>query len=814
METLIKDIRYGARSLLKRRSFTVVAVITLAISIGAGTVIFSIVNALILSPPRLSDPDRVVALWKTPRDKRVEGYVSYLDLQDWRARNQSFADIAGYKPFRFNLLDNGEAERIQGMRVTANFFPVLQTSVLRGRNFQTEEEKPGTQPVAIISYDYWQSRFGGSEAVLNQQLSLNGKSHTIIGVLSSNFEFPLSSANALVWTTVAGEGGNLPERGAQVLQTVGRLKPGVTIERAQTDMETVAANLGQEFPSLNRDQTIHLVGAGEQIVGKDVRRALWLLLGAVGFLILIACTNTANLLLVRASTTHKEIAIRVALGAGRWRIARQLLTEGVLLSLLAGGAGLVITVWGLRAIKYYGTDQLPRLEEVEINGRVLLFTLSISLFTGLLFSLVPTLKASRPDVNEVLKSGTKAATSGRTLRLWRDFLVVSEVALSLILLVAAGLMIKSFSQLVNVPPGFEAENVLTGRISLTRDVYENTGERVLYVNQTLEKLKNLPGVDSVGFVAPMPFSGGSVGSDFRIEGTPQPEPGSEPSANNLSVTSQYFQTMKIPLLKGRYFTEQDRIGGGNGGGAAIINETLAKRYFANAEPIGKRISSIGANQNDGDPKQWEIVGVVRDVHHSSLIKAANPEIYLPYQQNSWSWGNFLVRTTVDPNTLARGFREQIRSVDKSVPLSEVRELSEAISDTVARPRFYTFLFGTFGAIGLLLTVTGVYGVISYAVTQRTAEIGIRLALGATRGNVVRLVLRQGIVLALAGSVIGIVISVALSQVIASLLFDVKPTDLTALSVATLVLLAAAVLASYLPARRATKVDPLVALRYE
>jgi putative ABC transport system permease protein len=315
----------------------------------------------------------------------------------------------------------------------------------------------------------------------------------------------------------------------------------------------------------------------------------------------------------------------------------------------------------------------------------------------------------------------------------------------------------------------------------------------------------------VAFVAPMPFSGGSVGSDFRIEGTPLPAPGSEPTASNLSVTSQYFQTMKIPLLKGRYFTEQDKSGGV---GAAIINETLAKRYFANEEPIGKRISNIGANQNDGDPQQWEIVGVVSDVHHSSLIKAANPEIYLPYQQNSWSWGNFLVRTTVAPNTIARGFREQIRSVDKSVPLSEVRELPEAISDTVARPRFYTFLFGTFGAIGLLLTVTGVYGVISYAVTQRTAEIGIRLALGATRGNVVRLVLRQGIALALAGSVIGIVISIALSQVMASLLFDVKPTDLTALSTATLVLLAAAVLASYVPARRATKVDPLVALRYE
>jgi putative ABC transport system permease protein len=811
MEILFKDIRYGARSLLKRRSFTVVAVMTLAVSIGAGTVMFSIVNALILSPPRISDPDRIVALWKTPRGKRLEGFVSYLDLQDWRTRNQSFEEIAGYKQNRFNLLDNGEAERIQGMRVTANFFPLLRVNVFRGRNFQVEEEKPGSQPVAIISYEYWQSRFGGSEAAVGQQLSLNGKPHTIIGVLPAAFQFPLSANNALVWTTVAGEGGNLPQRGARVLQAVGRLKPGVATERAQAEMETIAAGLEQEFPQNNRDLTVYLVGAEEQIVGKEVRRALWLLLGAVGFLILIACTNTANLLLVRASTAQKEIAIRVALGAGRWRVARQLLTEGILLSLLSGCAGLFLSVWGLRAIKYYGTDQLPRLNEVQINTRVLLFTLAISVFTGLLFSLVPALKASRPDVNEVLKSATRAATGGRTLRLWRDFLVVAEVALSLILLVAAGLMIRSFSQLVNVPPGFDPQNVLTGRISLTRDIYENTEERVRYVAQTLEKLKALPGVDGAAFVAPMPFSGGSVGSDFRIEGTPQPAPGSEPTAGNFSVTSQYFQTMKIPLVKGRYFSEQDKR---SAGGAAIINETLAKRYLANVDPIGKRISQIGANQNDGDPEQWEIVGVVSDVHHSSLTKPANPEIYLPFQQNSWTWGNFLVRTTVEPTSLARSFREQIRSVDKSVPLSEVRELTEAISVTVARPRFYTFLFGIFGAIGLLLTVTGVYGVVSYAVTQRTPEIGIRLALGATRANVVRLVLRQGIGLALTGAIIGIGISFALSRVIASLLFEVRPTDLFTLCMATIVLLAAAVLASYIPARRATKVDPLEALRYE
>ena len=811
METLFKDIRYAIRSLVKQPAFTGIAVLTLALGIGANTTIFSVINALILSPPRITEPDRVVAVWKTPKDKRSEGFVSYLDLQDWRTRNQSFEDIAGYKPNGFNLVEGEAVERIQGMRVTANFFPLVKVRLFRGRNFQVEEEKRGSQPVAIISYEFWQSRFGGNEAALNQQISLNGKPHTIIGILPPNFEFPLSVKDALVWTTVAGEGGNLPERGAHVLLAVGRLKQGVTLEHAQADMTTIAASLEQEYPQANRNSTVYLVGAHEQIVGKDVRRALWLLLGAVGFILLIACTNTANLLLVRASARHKEIAIRAALGAGRWRIARQLITESILLSLLAGGAGLFITVWGLSAIKYYGADQLPRLDEVHISARVLLFTLAISLLTGLLFSLVPTLKASRPDVNEVLKSGTKAATSGRSLRLWRDSLVVSEVALSLILLVGAGLMIRSFAQLVNVPPGFDPKNVLTGRISLTRDVYDKPEECVRYVNQTLERLRALPGVESAAFVAPMPFSGGNVGSDFRIEGRPMPEPGREPGANNRSVTPQYFQAMKIALLKGRYFSEQDKRGGV---GAAIINQALAQRYFPNEDPIGKRISHIGANQNDGDPEQWEIVGVVGDVHHNSLTKAATPEIYLPYQQNSWTWGNFLVRTTVEPTTLAQSFREQVRAGDKSVPLTDVRALTEAISETVAQPRFYTFLFGIFGAIGLVLTVTGVYGLISYTVAQRTQEIGIRMALGASRQSVVRMVVKQGIALAVIGVAIGIAVSFVLARVIATLLFDVKPTDLATFSVATLVLLGAAILASYVPARRATKVDPLVALRYE
>ncbi|HXD34162.1 MAG TPA: ABC transporter permease [Pyrinomonadaceae bacterium] len=811
METIFKDIRYAARSLAKRPGFTAIAVLTLGLGIGANTAIFSLINALVLSPPLIKDPESVVAVWATPTNKRIEGFASYLDLQDWRARNHSFEDIAGFKQNGFNLINNGEAERIQGMRVTTNFFPLMRVGLFRGRNFTPEEDRRESQPVAILSYESWQSRFGGNEAILNQLVTLNGKPHVIIGILPPKFQFPLSVKDAEIWTTVSGEGGNLPERGAHVLLAVGRLKSGISINQAESEMATVAANMAAEYPKTNKDTTVYLVSAHEQIVGRDVRRALWLLLGSVGFILLIACTNAANLLLVRASARQKEIAIRAALGAGRWHLARQMIVESVMLSLLAGATGVLIAGWGLGAIRLYGANQLPRLDEVQISGRVLLFTFAVSILTGLLFSLIPTLKASNADVNEVLKSGTRTATSGRSLRFWRDALVVAEIALSLILLVGAGLMIRSFAQLVSVPPGFDPNNVLTGRISLTREIYNNPDECVRYTDEILARLRALPGVESVAFVAPMPFSGGNVGSDFVVAGRPQPDPGKAPTANNRSVSEEYFQSMKIALLKGRYFNSQDKRGGV---GAAIVNQALADRYFANEEPIGKRISGIGANQNDGDPEIWEIVGVVGDVHHSSLTKAATPEIYLPYRQNAWGWGNFLIRTKGDPSVLADSFRREIRAVDKTVPITNVKPLTAAISDTVTQSRFYTFLFGLFGALGLLLTMTGVYGVISYTVSQRTQEIGIRMALGATRQNVVRLVLMQGLVLSVIGAVVGLAVSFALTRVIVSLLFAITPTDLTTFGIATGVLFGAALLASYVPARRATKVDPLVALRYE
>jgi putative ABC transport system permease protein len=811
MSSLLQDLRYGARILIRKPGFTLIVVFTLALGIGANTAIFSVINALILSSSSIEDSGSVAAIWRTPIDRRTEGYVSYPELQDWQNRNQSFDLIAAYKPNGFILLSDEQAELIQGMRVTANFLSLLRIHPLRGRDFQPEEEKRNAQPVVILSYEFWQNRFGGDDAALGRQLSLNGKLFTVIGILPPAFEFPLAPKQNQLLTTIAGEGGNLDQRGAQVLKAVGRLRHGVSFNQAQADLASIDEGLSQQFPQYYPNITAYLVSIEEQIVGRDVRRALWVLLGAVGFILLIACTNVTNLLLVRAAGREKELALRAALGARTWRIARQLLTESLLLALLSGCIGLLIAGWGLSAIRYYGADQLPRLDKVQINPRVLVVTMAVSVLTAVLFSVLPVFKAARPDINEVLKAGAKNATSGGGLRLWRDSLVVAEVALGLILLIAAGLMIRSFERLVNVNPGFDPSNVLMGRISMTRAVYENTEERVRYVNQTLERLKALPGVESAALVAPMPFSGGNVGSDFRIKGRPKPEPGQEPYANNRSVTPEYFQAMRIPLKQGRYFTEQDQRGGP---GVAIINETLAARSFPDEDPIGQRITQVGANQNDGDPEEWEIVGVIGDVHHSSLIKPTTPELYLPFQQNSWTWGNFMVRTTNDPTPLTRSFTNEIQRGDRTVPVTNVQPLTQAISNTVAQARFYTFLFTVFGAIGLILTMTGIYSVISFTASQRTQEVGIRMALGAQTGDVLWLIVGQSMATAMIGVAIGLAAAFGLTRLMTSLLFSVTATDPLTFVAIPIMLTGVALAACFVPARRAAKVDPMVALRYE
>ena len=802
-----QDLRQALRLMWKQPGFTLVAAITLALGIGANTAIFSVINALILNPLNFTDADRVFTLWRTAKDKRDKGPASYLDLQEWNAQTHSFEAIAGYKPNGFTLLDQ-QAERVQGMRVTANFLSLLKVTPLLGRDFQADEEKRGAKDVVIISHQFWQQRLGGDQSAVGKDLTIDGKPFTIIGVLPNNFEFPLAKQSTELLTTVAREGGNLEERGAMVFLTLGRLKQNVTLTQAQAELNNIAGNLEQQYPQYWRNTTAYLVPAGEEIVGPEVRRGLWVLLGAVIFLLLIACTNVSNLLLVRASVRQRELALRVALGARTWRILRQWLTESLLLALLAAVIGVLFATWGLKLIKFYGAGQLPRLDEVQIDLPVLIFTVAVSIMTAVIFTLLPALKASRPDINEVLKAGSKSATSSSSL--WRDSLVVAEVALGLVLLIGAGLMMRSFASLTNVHPGFDPRNVLTARITLTGATYDDTEARRRYVSQTIDQLKALPGVESAAFVAPMPFSGAEIGGDFKIEGQ-ETEVGREPSANVRNVTSEYFQTIKIPLLKGRYFSERDQRGGV---GAAIINETFARRYFENSDPIGKRIKDLGVNQDKGDPKEYEIVGVVGDVHHNSLIKSATPELYLPHQQNSWPWGNFLVRTTNDSAALTRSFTDSIRSTDKTVPVTRIKPLTESISETISQPRFYALLFGLFGATGLLLTLTGIYSVISYTVSNHTREIGIRMALGAQGRDVLRLIVGKGLVLTLMGIGIGLLGALGITRVMQTLLFGVSATDwLTFIAVAMLLALVG-LLATAIPARRATKVDPLVALRYE
>jgi putative ABC transport system permease protein len=805
-----QDLRQALRGMQKQPGFTLIAAITLALGIGANTTIFSVINALILNPPQFAEAERVVALWRTAKDKRDKGPASYLDLQEWNTQNHSFEAIAGYKPNPFTVIDE-QAERVQGMRVTANFLSLLKVHPMLGRDFQPEEEKRGAGNVVIISNQFWQNRLGASASAVGRELTLDGKPFTIIGVLPRDFEFPMAKESTELLTTVAGEGNNLDERGALVFIPLGRLKQGVTLAQAQADLTNIAGNLEQQYPQYWRNTTAYVVPAGEEIVGAETQRGLWVLLGAVIFLLLIACTNVSNLLLVRANKRQRELALRVALGASTWRILRQWLTESLLLASLAAGIGILLATWGLKLIKFYGAGQLPRIDEVQIDLPVLTFTVVVSVLTAVIFSLLPAVKASRPDINEVLKAGAKTATSGGSSQLWRDSLVVAEVALGLVLLIGAGLMMRSFASLTNVHPGFDPNNVLTARITLSGATYDDTQARSRYVSQTLERLKALPGVESAAFVAPMPFSGAEIGGDFRFEGRPAPEPGREPVANVRNVTPEYFQTIKIPLVKGRYFNEQDRRGNV---GAAIVNETFARRYFANETPVGQRISELGVNQNQGDPKQYEIVGVVGDIHHNSLTRSATPELYLSHQQNSWPWGNFLVRTTNDPSALTRSFEDTIRSTDKTIPVTRVRQLTTAISDTISQPRFYALLFGLFGVTGLLLTVTGIYSVISYTVSHHTREIGIRMALGAQGRDVLKLIVGKGVVLTAIGIALGLLGALGITRVMQALLFGISATDWVTFTAVATLLAVVALIAAAIPARRATKVDPLVALRYE
>ncbi|MEK6286976.1 MAG: ABC transporter permease [Acidobacteriota bacterium] len=804
MENLLQDLRYGFRMLLKRPGFTAVAVLALALGIGANTAVFSVVNAVLLRPLPLKDPDRLVWIWgdsiQQPGNGR--GSVSPPDFLDFREQNQVFERITAFQNAPFNLAGSGEPERVNGVRVSAEFFETVGVAPIHGRAFVSEEEQDGRGKVAVMGYGLWQRRFGGDPDLVGKTISLNGGSFTVVGIMPSGFQFPRDDVE--LWTPITFGIPPTSVRRFHFLRPIARLKPGVSREQAQAEINAITVRLEQQYPDSNTDYGARLVLLPEQIVG-DMRLTLVLLTAAVAFVLLIACANVANLLLARAATRQKEIAIRSALGASRWRLVRQMLTESVGLALCGGLLGFMIAWWGVELLIKLGPSNIPRLREVTIDGPVFGFTLLVSCVTGILFGLVPALQASPSGLAEILKEGSRGSTGLRGRRV-RGALVVSEIALALVLLIGAGLMLKSFLRLSQIEPGFQPVNVLTMQIGLTQTRYAEAPQRAAFFSQLLPRVAVLAGVQHAGAVSQLPMSGQNSDTSFSVEGRPPAAPGERLGANSRIASPDYFSALGIPLIEGRYFTDRDVKGSPN---VIVISETFARQIFPDEQPLGKRLT-IDA----GQPWTGEIVGVVGAIRHSGLSVQPWREMYVAHAQNPVGGMNLVVRAAGDPATLASAIKSEVQTLDKDLPLYNVRTMESVVSDSVAQPRFRALLLGIFAAVALILAAVGIYGVMSYYVTQRTHEIGIRMALGAQRRDVMRLVVGQGLMLAMSGVAIGLAAAFAVTRLMSSLLYEVGATDPTTFAVISLLLGGVATLACYIPARRATRVDPIGALRYE
>ncbi|MEK6323110.1 MAG: ABC transporter permease [Acidobacteriota bacterium] len=820
METLIQDLKYGARLLLKRPGFTAVAVIALALGIGANSAIFSVVNGVVLRALPYKDPESLMMVWSRrpllqARSGATEFPVSAADFIDWRDQNQVFEQIAAFQTQPFNITGAGEPEFLGGVRASASLFSLLGVEPKLGRTFTPEDDQPGAERVVVISHGLLERRFGSDPNIIGQKLSLNDEPYTVVGVLPRGFQFPRKGEmpagfqfprQADFYTTLAWSPAQATNRGRNFLAVVARLKPGVTVEQAGAEMDAVSERLKQQYPQTNTNKEVFLVSLHQQVIGK-VRTALLVLLGAVGFVLLIACANVANLLLARAASRQKEMAIRTALGASRLRVIRQLLTESVLLSLVGGTLGLLLALRGIDLLLTISPGNLPRVDSISIDGRVFAFTLAISLLTGIGFGLAPAIQVSKPDLNDALKEGGRASSVGFRHNRFRSMLVVSEVALSLVLLIGAGLMIRSFVTLLNVDPGLNTQNVLTLDVGLPRNKYTGPQEAAFF-EQIVSRLQSLPGVESAGAVYPLPLSGAEEGMGFGIEGRP-PAPAGDPNISGPRwISSDYFKVMGISLLRGRGLTERD---GSNAPRVVVINEALARAYWPDEDPIGKRVAF---DRTNNAPNWREIVGVVRDVKHSALDASSKAEMYIPFTQSPSFFMTMVVRTTGDPLNLVAAARNEVLAVKADQPISNIHTMEELLSNSIAQRRFNMLLLSIFAGVALVLSAVGIYGVMSYSVAQRTHELGVRMALGAQTSHVVSLVVKQGMTLALAGVGIGLAAAFALTRIMASLLYGVSATDPMTFSVIAVLLASVALLACYLPARRATKVDPMIALRYE
>ena len=807
LDTLLQDIRFGARALAKHRGFTAVAVLTLALGIGANTAIFSVVNAVLLRPLPYENSHELVQIWGT-QPQLDTAPMSPANFLDWREQNRVFEHVAAYTGQNFNLSGVDEPERIRATRVSADLFELLRVRPTLGRAFLPEEDQYGDHRVVILSHALWQRRFGANPAILGKTLTLNDQSYVVVGVMPPDFSFPGTTTE--MWTPIAFSPGERGTRNTNYISVIARLKPGVTLEQARSEMEALARRQQEQYPEANTGIGVKLISYKEQVVG-NTRPILLLLLGAVGFVLLIACANVANLLLARAAGRRKEMALRSALGAGRRRLIRQLLTESVLLTLVGGGLGILLALWGINLLVALQPANIPRLAELRIDRGVLLFASALSLVTGIAFGLAPALQATKLDLNDALKEGGKDTRGGGGRQRVRSILIVSEIALSFVLLIGAGLMIKSFWRLMQVDPGFNPENTLTMVVTLPTTRYAEPGRQVAFFQQAVERVSNLPGVGAAGVTTDIPLFGGNS-TGFNVEGRPPYAPGQRPLVEYRSVSPGYFQAMGIPLLRGRTFSEQDR---GDAPGVVIINETLARRYFPGEDPLGRRLGFSG-------PTDWrEIVGVARDTRNYGLDEEVKPEAYMPYTQSAPSYlagsisGMILVvRTASDPQNMSAPVKREVQGLDSNLPVYNIKTMEQHLAESIAQRRFNMLLLAVFAGVAVLLAAVGLYGVMSYMVSQRTHEIGLRMALGAQARDILRMAVRQGLVLIIIGIGVGLAGALALTRVMSGLLYGVGATDPATFAAIVLLLAFVSLIACYIPARRATRVDPLIALKYE
>ena len=801
MTSLAQDLRYAIRMLLKNPGFAVVAVIALALGIGANTAIFSVVNTVLLRSLPYDDPDRLMIVRENKLPQFPEFSISPGNFLDWQKQSESFEKLAAINWAAYNLTaGDAEPERLWGVRVSAGLFEMLGANPVQGRTFLDEEDRPGRENVVILSGGLWKRRFGSDPDIIGQSITLSATSYTVIGIMPSTFQFP--DRDAELWTPIAFTAGQAEQHGSHYLSVIGRLKRDVTVQQADVELKTIAGRLAEQYPGSNAGWSTNVFPMQEYEV-RDIESGLIFLLGAVALVLLIACANVANLLLARSTARQKEMAIRSALGANRWRVIRQLLTESILLSLLGGIVGLLLAFWGKESLLALAPEDLPRIKDVTLDAWVLGFTLVVTLMTGVIFGLAPALQSSSPNLNETLKEAGRGTTSGRH-RL-RNGLVVVEVALALMLLICSGLMIRSFIRLQRVNPGFNPDNALAVNIALPGRKYPNSDNHLAFYTQLLDRISGLPGVVAVGASQSLPIQGDYL-LGFNIQGRPPVPPEEAKSTNYYAVTPDYFKAMGIPLIRGRLFTDRDK---GKSQPVAIINETMASQYFPGEDPIGKAI-----NVTQGPEKFREIVGIVGDVKQYGLARPSTLQTYEPYSQMPFSGVSLVVRTEGNPAALSGAIRSEVLAIDKEQPVSRIRTFDQIIYDSVQQQRFLMLLLGVFAAVALILAAVGLYGVMSYAVTQRTHEIGIRMALGASGGNVLRLIVGYGMMLAALGVAIGLAGAFVVTRLMETLLFSISTTDPLTFAGLSLLLTGVALVACVAPARRAIKVDPMLALRHE